>query len=125
MITMLPLVLLLQSAAAPMAEAPSQAAVGERASLDLSGLEPLDPQMRAELARQIHDAAAAVIAGHDVPAGKLRLAIRWRDVETFDYEIAIEIDEHCEWSAAGESPPARGAGDGADGGCRSRAHERS
>lgn len=93
MIPMLAFALMLFSPAAA-AATPSPPAVQDRMSLDLTGLEPLDPQMGADLARQVHSTAAVVIAQHGVPAAKIHLAIRWRNVDAFDYETVIEIDEH-------------------------------
>ena len=76
------------------AATPSPTMVQDRMSIDLTGLEPLDPQLGADLARQIHSTAAVVIAQYGVPAAKIHLAIRWRDVDAFDYETVIELDEH-------------------------------
>lgn len=71
---------------------PGAAASVESMTLDLSGLEPLDPRMGGELAQEIHARAAAVIAGHGVPSDRIHLTIGWSDVDTFDYEIVLSID---------------------------------
>lgn len=64
-------------------------------SIDLSGLEPLDPTMRAELARLLQTRAAAVVERHASSVG-IRIAIGWHDVERVDYAVAIELGDHTD-----------------------------
>lgn len=79
---------------------PSHAAAAPAASdaaaveVDLSGLEPLDPDVRKELAAAIAREAAAVAEQHGLPASKLHIAIGWRDAATFDYLVKLRFDAH-------------------------------
>jgi hypothetical protein len=63
-------------------------------TIDLAGLEPLDPTMRAELARLLQTRAAAVIERHAPSTTAVRIAIRWHDVERVDYAVAIDLGAH-------------------------------
>ncbi len=92
-------------AAVPPAEAPAQASaeaaeVAAAAAevsedqVDLSGLEPLDPVMRAELSAKLRVAIAKAAAAHEVPAQKLRVAVGWTDVAKFDYRLRLSIEAH-------------------------------
>lgn len=63
-------------------------------TIDLRGLEPLDPQMRADLEQAILRKSAPVIARYAVPAAKIRVTIAWHDVATFDYALVLEIAPH-------------------------------
>jgi hypothetical protein len=63
-------------------------------TIDLRGLEPLDPQMRADLEQAIARKCAPVIARYTVPAAKIRVTIAWHDVATFDYALVLEIAPH-------------------------------
>jgi hypothetical protein len=60
-------------------------------TVDLAGLEPLDPAMRAELARLLQARAAAVVERLEGPASAVRIAIGWHDVERVDYAVVIEL----------------------------------
>jgi hypothetical protein len=77
-----------RAAAAPAATAAAGVEV------DLSGLEPLDPEVRRDLAAAIAREAAAVAEQHGLPAAKLHIAIGWRDAATFDYLVKLRFDAH-------------------------------
>ncbi|HET6583734.1 MAG TPA: hypothetical protein VFG69_09805 [Nannocystaceae bacterium] len=82
-------------AGAPDAAAPtSSTAQGEKVDLDLSGLEPIDPSVRADLAKQIHAAVENIVAQHGVPAEKIHLDVAWRDADQFDYAVGVVFDKH-------------------------------
>jgi len=71
------------------AAAPSQAA---KVDLDLSGLEPIDPALRADLAKRIHAATEPVVRGQSLPADKIHLIVVWRDADAFDYKVDVVLD---------------------------------
>jgi hypothetical protein len=76
------------------APATTPAAQGTKVDLDLSALEPIDPSVRADLAKQIHNAVETVVRAHGVPADKIHLDISWRDADAFDYLVDVVFDEH-------------------------------
>lgn len=76
------------------APATTPATPSPKVDLDLSGLEPIDPSVRADLAKQIHAAVESVVRGHGVPAEKIHLDVAWRDAEAFDYVVDIVFDQH-------------------------------
>jgi hypothetical protein len=65
-------------------------------TVDLAGLEPLDPTMRAELARLLQTRAAAVVERLEGPTSAVRIAIGWHDVERVDYAVVIELGGHAD-----------------------------
>lgn len=74
-------------------------------TIELGGLEPLDPGVRADLLRMIRAKAEPVIARYAVPASKIELAIAWHDVETFDYRIRLKIAAHEGMEARSDDRP--------------------
>lgn len=84
-------------AATPLPSAAATAtapALAEGLTIDISGLEPIDPGVRSDLLRMIRAKAEPVIARHAVPATKIKLSVAWQDVETFDYRIRLDIATH-------------------------------
>ncbi len=99
MLTAATLLLLLDTHAAvvrdvALAPADSDADGVSADQVDLSGLEPLDPGIRAALAAKLRDAIAHAAQKHGVPAAKLRVAVGWNDVATFDYRLRIRFEAH-------------------------------
>lgn len=62
--------------------------------VDLAGLEPLDPEVRAELTSSISKRAAEVIAKHDLPRERVHIDVAWRDAANFDYLVKLTFDAH-------------------------------
>lgn len=62
------------------------------ARIDLTGLEPIAAESRASLGEALDAAAGAACEGHGFPAEKLSIEVRWRDADTFDYLIVVELD---------------------------------
>ncbi|MBK6918430.1 MAG: hypothetical protein IPH07_13620 [Deltaproteobacteria bacterium] len=70
--------------------APAQVPV----DVDLAGLEPLDPEVRAELTGSIAKRAAEVIAKHGLPRDHVHIDVTWRDAANFDYLVKLAFDAH-------------------------------
>ncbi len=83
--------------AEPKSTAP--ATQGPKIDLDLSGLEPIDPSVRGDLAKQIHAAVESVVRAHDLPAEKIHLDVAWRDADVFDYSVTIAFDADADVDA--------------------------
>jgi hypothetical protein len=62
--------------------------------LDLTGLEPIDPGVRAELAQAIHDALARPLAAHSVSPTAIHVDVRWHDHDDLDYAVRLHVDAH-------------------------------
>jgi hypothetical protein len=75
--------------------------------LDLTGLEPIDPSVRAELAKSIHAEADKEIAEHGLPAEKIHVRVSWQDQGDVDYAVRIHFDAH-EWMPASVHPATTG-----------------
>jgi hypothetical protein len=71
--------------------APSPAA---KVDLDLSALEPIDPSVRADLAKQIHASVEPIVREHGLDPEKIHIDVAWRDADQFDYTVDIEFAEH-------------------------------
>jgi hypothetical protein len=89
------------------AVAPAEPQDSDGIELDLTGLEPIDPGLRAEVAKAIHATAAEVVARHELPAEKIHVRVAWQDQADVDYAIRIHIDAH-EWMAASDHPATTG-----------------
>lgn len=63
-----------------------------KVDLDLSGLEPIDPAVRQDLAKQIHAAVEPIVKAHALPAAKIHLDVAWRDADAFDYIVDVGFD---------------------------------
>jgi hypothetical protein len=74
-------------------------ASGPKIDLDLSGLEPIDPSVRADIAKQIRAAVEPVVQAHALPADKIHLDVAWRDADAFDYIVEIAFDADGEMEA--------------------------
>ena len=72
---------------------------GPKVDLDLSGLEPIDPSVRGDLAKQIHAAVEPVVRAHSLAAEKIHLDVAWRDADAFDYIVDVSFDAEGELEA--------------------------
>jgi hypothetical protein len=71
-----------------------------KVDLDLSALEPIDPSVRADLAKQIHAAVEPIVRAHGLPSEKIHLDVAWRDADEFDYTVDIAFDADAGVSAS-------------------------
>lgn len=63
-----------------------------KVDLDLSGLEPIDPSVRADLAKRIHTAAEPVVKEHALAPDRIHLAVLWMNADNFDYKVELSFD---------------------------------